>query len=101
MAWPGAVLRRSFESINPPELFACNAFSPLDTTKTTPFATIGGSGTFILREIQAGAAASFPSFSSTLKAMILPSGASPLVIGKAGAFEFNGPQPGRYSQRLP
>ncbi len=52
---------------------------PPSRANTTPLAIAGGAGLMRSREIQAGVSTVCPSFSSTLKATMLPCGAGPLV----------------------
>src|SRR5215475_3435309 len=66
----------------------------------TPLAMTGGSARFISREIQAGASAHLPAFSSTLKAAIAPYLTGPFSTGALN-LECFGPQKGVSAQRVP
>src|SRR5260370_37315621 len=101
IALPTAASARSLEEKRLPLSLACRTNSALERATTTPFAIRGGSGTFMSRDIQAGVNTGWPSFSSTLNAMMLPFGAGPFTAGNAGAFGCTGPQAGAYTQRTP
>src|SRR5579884_1254561 len=75
-------------------------FSPVDSAKTSPFATTGGSGTDRFPDIQAGVSTGFPPSLVTLNAMMLPWAASPWVTGNL-AVAAGGPQIGAYTHVVP
>src|SRR5882724_13552333 len=100
VAFPVGVSRRSLEVSNRPLLSTCLTFSPFDSANTIPLAITTGSGYDMSLDIQAGESAGLPSFSSTLKAITLPDGASPCWMGNF-TLDVGGPHAGPYSQRVP
>src|SRR5229473_7868520 len=100
MALPLGMSMRSFEVRRRPPLSTWVTFSPLEIANTIPLAITTGSGRDMFLDIHAGVRTGLSSFTSSLKAMTLPAGASPYEIGNLGALDAGGPQAGAYSQRV-
>src|SRR2546426_1181560 len=102
---PGPPLRPPAASgstlTSPPGRGFWTVFSPVWTAYTTSFATTGGSGTCMSREIHVGINDNFSPSLDTWNAITLPCGASPSLNLKGGALFDGGPHIGTYRKRRP